>query len=85
MVHTCSALTDIAELIGSDRREGPRVSFQYGPLALAMKAGEELVLENSGALSVLMVKKLSLILGDLYVDDTAEVIQPTVGFRLTLR
>ena len=84
MVHTCSDLTDLDEFIGTEQWEGQRLVFHYGPLPLAMKAGEELILENSGTLSALMLKKVSLILGDLYIDETAEVIHPSDGFLLTL-
>lgn len=84
MVYLCTVRTDLNELIGSERWEGKRLSFHYGPLALAMKAGEELVLENSASLSLFMLRKISLILGMLYIDDTSEVIEPAAGFRLTL-
>ena len=43
MIHTCNVLTDLNELIGTRRREGRQSLFYYGPLALAMKTGEELV------------------------------------------
>jgi len=85
MVYICHARTDLNELIGSERWEDERLSFHYGPLALAMKAGEELVLENSASLSVFMLRKISLILGALYIDDTTEVIRPGAGFQLVLR
>jgi hypothetical protein len=50
-----------------------------------MKGGEELILENSAALSAFMVAKVRFMLGTLFIDDTAELIEPHAGFRLTLR
>ena len=85
MVHTCNVNTDLNELIGSEHLEGQQLYFHYGPLALAMMGGEELVLENSGALSPLMLKKVSLIQSNLLIEETAEVIHPEDGFRLSLR
>ncbi len=85
MMHTCTRQTDLDELIGSEYWEGQRLIFHYGPLARAMKGGEELVLENSDALSAFMLAKVRLMLGAMFIDDTAELIQPHAGFRLTLR
>ncbi len=85
MIHTCNVLTDLNELIGIRRSEGRQSLFYYGPLALAMKAGDELILENSGALSEFMLKKINLVLVGLFISDTNEVIHPGSGFRLTLR
>lgn len=50
-----------------------------------MKAGEELILENSETLSAFMLAKVHLMLGAMFINDTAELIQPHAGFRLTLR
>jgi len=85
MVHTCNVNTDLNELIGTELMKGQQLYFHYGPLALAMKGGEELVLENSGALSPLMLKKVGLIQSNLLIEETAEVIHPEDGFRLSLR
>jgi len=85
MMHPCTARTDLDELIGTEHWEGQHLMFHYGPLARAMKGGEELILENSSALSAFMLAKISLMLGNLFIDDTAEVIHPHAGFRLTLR
>ena len=49
-----------------------------------MKAGEELVLENSAALSAFMLAKVRLMLGAMIIEDTSEEIYPHNGFRLTL-
>ena len=85
MTHTCTRQTDLQELIGSEGWEGQRLLFHYGPLAQAMKGGEELILENSGALSAFTLAKLAFMRGALFIDDTSEQIQPHDGFRLTLR
>jgi hypothetical protein len=50
-----------------------------------MKGGEELVLVNSAALFAYMLGKVGLVLGDLFIEDAAELIRPHDGFRLTLR
>ena len=57
MVHTCNVNTDLNELIGSEHLEGQQLYFHYGPLALAMMGGEDLVLENSGTLSPLLTSR----------------------------
>ena len=62
MVYTCSVRTDLDELIGTEHREGQKSSFHYGPLVIAMKQGKELILENSGALSPLMLQKIGSVL-----------------------
>ena len=85
MMHACTISTDLDELIGTETWEDKELMFHYGPLAQAMKCGEELVLENSGVLSAFMIAKLGLLLDKLFIDDTSEVIQPHAGFRLTLR
>jgi midasin (ATPase involved in ribosome maturation) len=85
MMHICTERTDLDELIGKEYWEGPRLLFHYGPLAKAMKGGEELILENSAALSAFMLAKVRFMLGTLFIDDTAELIEPHAGFRLTLR
>lgn len=86
MVHDCTEQTDLDELIGKQYWEEQCLLFHYGPLARAMKVGEELILENSEALSPLLLAKLgSLLRDDLFIDETAELIHPPAGFRLTLR
>lgn len=84
-MHTCTRQTDLYELIGNEGWEDQRLTFHYGPLAQAMKDGEELVLENSDVLSAFMRAKLNLMLGDLFINGTSELIHPHHGFRLTLR
>ena len=85
MVHTCTPDTDLDELIGQEQWEGNCLRFRYGPLATAMRTGDELILENSGALSALMLANVRFMLGAFFIDDTAELVEPQVGFHLTLR
>jgi midasin (ATPase involved in ribosome maturation) len=85
MTHTCTNQTDLLELIGSEGWEGQRLSFHEGPLTQAMKRGEELILENSATLSPFTLAKVTIILDAFFIDDTAELIEPQDGFRLTLR
>lgn len=85
MMHTCTERTDLDELIGNEDWEGKNLIFHYGPLSQAMKGGEELVLENSDLLSAFMLAKVRLMLDHLFIEDTAELIKPHDGFRLTLR
>ena len=85
MIYACTDNTDLDELIGTQCWEGQRLLFHYGPLVQAMKVGEELVLENSAALSAFMLVKVRLMLGTMILEDTSEEICPHDGFRLTLR
>ena len=85
MMHICTDRTDLDELIGKQDWEGQHLLFRYGPLAQAMKRGEELILEHSEALSPFLLAKVEFLRGDLFIDDTAEQIHPHDGFRLTLR
>lgn len=86
MVHDCTDQTDLDELIGKQCWEEQCLLFRYGPLARAMKIGEELILDNSEVLSPLLLAKLGFLLReDLFIDETAELIHPPAGFRLTLR
>lgn len=85
MIHACTANTDLDELIGRETLNGPQRQFSYGPLAIAMKQDEELVLENSEALSVFMRAKLGALIKDLFIDDTDEALHAGTGFRLVLR
>lgn len=85
MIHACTERTDLDELIGSERCDGRRRAFHYGPLSIAMKRNEELVLENSGALSLVMRAKLAALITDLFIEDTAESLHAGDGFRIVLR
>lgn len=81
MRHLCTAVTDLDELIG---REDGRACFRYGPIPEAMRRGEELVLEDSGQLSAVMLAKISLLVDDLFLVETEERIMAGDGFRLVL-
>lgn len=85
MIHPCTENTDLDELIGHEETIGPQRQFHYGPLAMAMKRDEELVLENSAAMSILMRAKLSTLIKDLFIEDTAEALHAGKGFRVLLR
>lgn len=82
MRHVCTPQTDLDELIGLDAA-GPR-GFRYGPIPLAMRADEELVLENSASLSALLLAKIRLVARDLFIAETEEHIRPGAGFHLVL-
>ena len=85
MMYSCTERTDLDDLIGTEYWEGQHLMFHYGPLAQAMKGGEELILENSRTLSPLTLAKVHVMLGSIFIDDTSELIEPHDGFRLTLR
>jgi midasin (ATPase involved in ribosome maturation) len=85
MHHMCTTQTDLDELIGTESCENHRLAFRYGPLALAMKRGEELVLDNSSQLSLLLRAKLPVLLDSLTIEETSEIIHPGAGFRVTYR
>ena len=83
MRHVCSRDTDLDELIGLDAGGHP-AGFRYGPVPLAMRADEALVLENSASLSALVLAKLHLLVRDLFIAETEEHIRPGAGFHLIL-
>jgi hypothetical protein len=80
MKYHCTPATNLHDLIGHDSSEG----FQYGPLSSALKAGEELVFEESHALPRLLVAKVQAVLHGLFIVETEETLLPTTGFRLVL-
>ena len=80
MKYHCTANTDLNDLIGRESAAG----FEYGPLTRALKAREELELENSAALPVLMTAKIALLLRGLFVVETEETFYQQPGFRLVL-
>lgn len=84
MHHKCTCHTDLDELIGTECCQGQSLAFQYGPLPLAMRLGEELVLESSAELSPIMLAKLPTLINSLRIEETAQTIHPKPGFRLTL-
>ena len=81
MRHLCTPATDLDELVG---RQDGGTAFRYGPLPLAMRNGEELVLEHSSELSRVTVAKIGMLIRDLFVVETEERIHPHTGFRLVL-
>lgn len=83
MNHKCTHQTDLDELIGIEVLEDRRLAFHYGPLPLAMAAGEELVLERSDQLSPTLLAKLPILTRCLRIEEANEVIQPKPGFRIT--
>jgi len=84
MRHTCTANTDLDELIGIDALPSGAHAFRYGPVPLAMRADEELVLENSKALTAPTAAKVRYLARDLFIAETQEHILPGTGFRLIL-
>ena len=80
MKYHCTPATSLHDLIGCDSREG----FQYGPLSTALKSGEELVLEESHCLPLMMVAKIRTVLHGLFIVETEETLQPPPSFRLVL-
>jgi hypothetical protein len=80
MKYHCTPATNLHDLIGSDSIEG----FQYGPLSSALKAGEELVLEESHALPLMMLAKINAVLHGLFIVETEETLRTPPGFRLVL-
>ncbi|MDK9725010.1 MAG: hypothetical protein OEL88_08955 [Sterolibacteriaceae bacterium MAG5] len=80
MRHHCTPHTDIVELIGHDGASG----FDYGPLTSALKTRQDLELENSAALSALMIAKIHLLLEGLFIVETEEILRAPPGFRLIL-
>ena len=84
MRHCCTTQTDLDELIGADASAAEAAGFCYGPVPLAMRADEELVLENSASLPALLIAKLHLLVRDLFIAETEEHFRPGAGFRLIL-
>jgi hypothetical protein len=84
MRHLCNDRTDLDELIGTDASLVSEAGFHYGPIPLAMRADEELVLDNSASLPAIMVAKVHLLVRDLFIAETEERIRPGAGFRLIL-
>jgi hypothetical protein len=80
MKYHCTPATNLHDLIGCDSTTG----FQYGPLSSALKTGEELVLEESNALPLMMVAKIHAVLHNLFIVETEETLHVSPGFRLVL-
>lgn len=84
MRYACSSSTDLVELLGREEQTDNGFCFQYGPISQAMKNSEELVLENSSALSRIMLAKIEVLIRNLFLVETEEHIHPASGFHLTL-
>jgi len=85
MNHFCTPDTDLDELIGRERLSDGKVAFHYGPISRALKMDEELVLENSSALSVTMLAKIDAVVRGLFIPETEEALHPGGGFSLVFR
>ncbi|MER2540321.1 MAG: hypothetical protein ABTQ26_13870 [Azonexus sp.] len=84
MKYLCTAATDLEELIGHECTTENGSVFTYGPLPQAMLNDEELVLENSAALPVMMAAKLHALCISLFISEVAIRIQAGEHFRLLL-
>lgn len=80
MKYHCTPTTNLHDLIGCDSQEG----FQYGPLSAALKTGEELVLEESHTLPLMMIAKIRTVLHGLFIVETEETLRMPPGFKLVL-
>ena len=80
MRYHCTAATDRDELVGHEESNG----YCYGPLSAAMRNGDELILEGSRSLSQLMLLKLQLLMGGIFIAETGEQIAAAPCFRMFL-
>jgi len=80
MRHHCTINTDLDELVGRET-DG---AYRDGPLAAAMRSGEELILEGSAALSGFMLLKLKALVGGIFIPETGECITAAPCFRVVL-
>jgi len=85
MKHLCTPDTDLDELIGREWLDEGAVAFHYGPISRALKLDEELVLENSAALSATMLTKIRVVVRGLFIPETEEALHPGSGFSLVIR
>ena len=84
MKHTCTPDTDLDELIGRESMRDGIVAFDYGPIPCALRLDEELVLENSAALSATMHAKIAAVVRGLFIPETEETLLPGNGFAVIL-
>ena len=84
MKYHCTADTDLEELIGHESTGCNGSVFTYGPLPQAMLNDEDLELENSAALPVMMAAKLHVLCASLFISEVAVQIQAGEHFRLLL-
>ncbi len=82
MKYHCTDQTDFDDLFGHEQPTPDGLNFAYGPIPRAMMNDEELVLENSNALSLLMVAKLKMMAGSLLLIETATLIQAGKHFQV---
>ena len=85
MKYHCTADTDLEELIGHECASASGSVFTYGPVPQAMLNDEELVLENSAALPVMMAAKLHALCLSLFIAEIAVRIPAGQHFRLLLQ
>ena len=85
MKYHCTTTTDLDELIGQECVDAKGSSFAYGPVPRAMLNDEELVLENSAALPVMMIAKLHALGISLFIAEAAIRIQAGEHFHLVLQ
>jgi hypothetical protein len=85
MKYLCTVETDLKELIGHEHTDEKGSSFTYGPVPLAMLRDEELILENSAALPVMMAAKLHALTVSLFIAEIAVRIPAGEHFRLVLQ
>ena len=85
MKYHCTADTDLEELIGHECTSESGTVFAYGPLPQAMLNDEELVLENSAVLPVMMIAKLHALGISLFIAEAAIRIQAGEHFHLVLQ
>ena len=84
MKYYCTTATDLEALIGHECAGENGSVFAYGPLPQAMLNDEELVLENSAALPVMMAAKLHVLSISLFISEVARLIPAGEHFRLLL-
>ncbi len=81
MRYHCTRTTDLHELIGQDGDHG----FEYGPLSSALKRDEDLFLEESSFLGLVMLAKINHILHNmLFIVETEETLHVPPDFKLVL-
>lgn len=80
----CTEMTDLDELIGRECASMNGIAFAYGPLPQAMMNDEELVLENSAVLPILMAVKLKVLATSLLIAEVTGKIHAGTNFRLVL-
>ena len=84
MRYQCNGNTDLTDLFGREENTVDGIRFRYGPIPQAMRNNEEIVLENSAALSKLLLAKIGVLSHDFFVVETEEQIHPGKDFHLIL-